>query len=66
VAFLDHGRLLPKVVVFPQCAHFAIFQFLSKTMRIRKICLTNPLRYAEVKQTGEDAWRLAAQYYHKP
>jgi hypothetical protein len=24
VAFLDHGRFLPKVVFLPQCAHFAI------------------------------------------
>lgn len=32
VALLDHGRFRPKVVVLPQCAHFAIFQFLSRPM----------------------------------
>jgi hypothetical protein len=31
VAFLDHGRLRPNVVFLPQCAHFAIFNFLSDT-----------------------------------
>ncbi len=28
VLLFDHGRLRPKLVVFPQCAHFAIFHIL--------------------------------------
>jgi hypothetical protein len=30
VLLFDHGRFLPKVVVFPQFAHLAIFNFLSQ------------------------------------
>lgn len=32
VAFLDQGRLRPKVVFLPQCAHFAILVFLSEAI----------------------------------
>lgn len=36
VALLDQGRLRPKVVFLPQCAHFAILQFLSYTEAVVK------------------------------
>lgn len=38
VAFLDQGLFCPKVVVFPQCAHFAIVK-LPFTLTYRLACI---------------------------
>jgi hypothetical protein len=35
VAFLDQGRLRPKVVFLPQCAHFAILHFPFQAMSVQ-------------------------------